>query len=278
MVVREARTRRRQGQIETPVILIFAIVAGVLILLVVGWFVLRQQETVSTTRTLEHLRGVAGALETSAASPGSVRNVTLIGELRFECDETGLSLWYGDDEQYPVLGLMAFGEASVRGVATVRSTPLGGAYRIGNIVTVTNANPVPNVATAEESSTPGAGSVDFGVAGDAPYFGEALKDAGLATGNLESYRCGLVEVARRYRYVNTIQRERVALMRREYALRSSPCQYLYDEEPFATIDGALGNILAGSGTENDAITIADAEGRLRAMNEALVRASCATVS
>lgn len=272
--------RKERGQIETPVILIFAIVAGVLVLLIVGWFMLRQQESVTTTRTLDHLRGIAGSIETAAASPGSARNLTLISELRFACDETGLALWYGRDERYPVLGLMAFGESSIRGVATVTSTPLGGAYRIGNIVTVTNANPLAGTTTASASSTSGAGVIIFSN-GNAPYFGDALKEAGIATGNLTTYRCGLVEVARRYQYVNTIQRERVALMRREYALQQSPCQYLYSDEAFSTIDSALANILADNGataSESDAEAIVGAEARLRAMNEALVRASCATVS
>ena len=35
--------RERRAQIETPVVMIFAVVAGVLVLLVVGWFLLKQQ-------------------------------------------------------------------------------------------------------------------------------------------------------------------------------------------------------------------------------------------
>jgi hypothetical protein len=279
--------RERRAQIETPVVMIFAVVAGVMVLLVVGWFLVQQQSGATNERSLTHLKGVSDAIESAGSTLNAKQNVTLIDELRLECSETGLELWYGTRDTQPVPGIIVFGQSSVKGIATIRSAPIGGAFRIGNAVYVTAPQMTPSTVLTDNDESreyPGAGTVSFGPRA-IPYFSPALLEGAKVSGNADIYACGLTETLKRYRFANLIQWERTRMLMEEYLDRDSSCAYLYDETPFITINDAVRlpndktkDARTAQFTLQDAEAIIQAERQIEQMNNNLVRASCVTVS
>lgn len=280
--------RERRAQIETPVVMIFAVVAGVLVLLVVGWFLLKQQSGATNERSLTHLKGVTTAIEVAGSTLNAEQNITLIDELRFECEDSQLQAWYGKSDTREVSGVIVFGQSSIRGVATLRSASIGSAFRIGNAVYVTaprgELTSIINRSSTEEL---GAGTVRIND-DEYPYFSPALLQGARVSGSAELYACGLTQTLKHYRFVNRVQWERTRALMEEYLDAGSTCAYLYDETPFTDIESALSangktkeasqDASPAQFTLIDAEAIVGAERQIEQMNSNLIRASCVTVS
>ena len=276
--------RERRAQIETPVVMIFAVVAGVLVLLVVGWFLLKQQSGVTNERSLTHLKGVTVAIEAAGSTLNAEQNITLIDELRFECEDSQLQAWYGKSDTRTVPGVIVFGQNSIRGVATIRSASIGSAFRIGNAVYVT----APRGELTNSIDTPSREQLGAGIARingeEYPYFSPALLQGARVSGSADLYACGLTQTLKHYRFVNRIQWERMRALMEEYIDTDSTCAYIYDETPFVSIENALSmqpNVETKDASQfslGDAEAIVGAERQIEQMNSNLIRASCVTVS
>lgn len=265
--------------------MIFAVVAGVLVLLVVGWLLLNQQNASNDQRALTHLKNVGVALEAASSSTTAQQNITVLGTLRFACGDAGTELWYGTDAVRSIPGSIIFG-SEVTTTMTIRSAPIGNAYRIGNAVYATPPRWAGNDVEYVPSATVlGAGVVSFDeLNGDYPYFSPALLEGAKVSGNAQIYACGLTQALKRHRFATRVQRERVEMLIAEYAQDDSVCADLYNVEPFYRIEDSILSKGTGATKEASSFFLADAEALVEAerqieqMNSNLVRASCATVS
>jgi hypothetical protein len=266
---RATKKEPRRGQVDTPIVMVFAVVAGVLVLLVAGYFVLRQQEANDTARLLESLQRIGTTIDVAGSASETVQNVTLLEPLSVRCENDAPVLWYGEDESRTLPASVVFGAPSLEGVATLRSVPLGEAYRVTNVVLVTSpqsrftapqafidtaaaAFPLPltggsswqhtiggKMQSVSVTSNPSdstavlrSGTVQFGTPPNTEqrtYLGPALLAGALVSADVDAYDCGLAQVLERYRFVNSIQYERARRIAERYEQEQSSCKDLYQD-------------------------------------------------
>jgi hypothetical protein len=130
----------RAGQIETPVLMLFAVGAGILVLLTVGYFVLGAQSANAEAEQLLSLAAMRATVRSLEASPGLTVNTTIgAGELRVQCEPgNGYSVATGsaaDEARITFVGhFLAVPQRLNGDLVTMSSTPVGSPYRVGTLV------------------------------------------------------------------------------------------------------------------------------------------------
>jgi hypothetical protein len=255
--------------------MLFAVGAGILVLLVVGYALVRSQSTSNEENRLRALADTRSALLSLEGSPGVTTNITTVSSLQITCEEgTSTTFSFDDEMRAPEQGLFIAAPSTPLGeVLTVTSVPVGSAYRIGTLLYVRPANtnillgdnlfpapfPVasgpdntltlelPNANVVQMSVLPSAleqrvGTVMFGQGSSAQsrvYIGSELLLAAAVSGNASQYDCVMDRYGKLLAFETELQHRRVLALRNEFNDRGSTCASIYDERAFNAIEQIL---------------------------------------
>ena len=270
----------RRGQVETPMVMIFAVTAGVMILLVIAYFVLRQQDGATSAQELEALAQIRDSIASMQGSIGVTQNISLGGgPYTMRCDDLNdgeLFIGTVEGDETSLRGLLVAAPRIISsGVLTVTTAPASNAFRIGTFVyalpigsSITRGDDVPTMPFLTKLGNPGeiehtfadgktttitvapdpsaeqAGTITFDDGVNPPedkfYIDSSLLASAAATGDADLYSCALDRYVQLLAFNNALQHRRLLELRQSAIDSGSTCVDIYDGEAFAEIETILG--------------------------------------
>lgn len=255
--------------------MLFAVGAGILVLLVVGYTLIRSQAASAQENRLRALADATNAFSSLAASPGVTTNITVSDSLSIRCDPNGgFVISLADTSRLADYALfIASPNVPLGEVVQVSSAPVGSVYRVGTLLyarapqttifvgdnlpgfpfptqpksgdTISVALPNQNAVDFDvfpSQLQPMVGTIQFGIGSQAntrAYIGGELLAAAALSLNASQYDCTMERYGALLAFETELQHRRVLALRQTYAAQGSTCASIYDERAFNTIETIL---------------------------------------